>query len=99
MRQATSRNTSVSDAPEVVERELVDDLPREGVGVPDRRQEQDEQRPEVDDDQPADRKGEQRRQADARVSVEERRETPPRASRGGGSAMGIEVICPDRSER
>ena len=60
----------------------MDDLGGERVRVPERREQQHEQRAEVDDEQPAERKREQRPEPDARMPVEERREPPPRGAPG-----------------
>ena len=49
------------------------------------------QRAEIADEEPAERRGEQRAQPKRAMAVEERREPPPRAeARGGGSARGTE---------
>ncbi len=83
VRQATSRKTGVSMIRwKFSSVKVVDDVARERVGVPDRREQQDEERPEVDDDEPPDRERQQRGEANPRMAIEERGKPPPRTLPG-----------------
>src|SRR4029450_12988892 len=73
---AVSVPGALEERPEVVEREGVDDLGGELVRLPERGEQEDEERAEVDEEEPGERRREEPADAQARMAEEERREPP-----------------------
>ena len=86
LRRATSRLAGSVELDEVLQRELAHHLPGEVVEAEERVGEQREQRAEVDDAEPQQRRHEQQREQQAAPRVEQVRDVPAHAGAGAVSA-------------